>query len=91
MVAQQIVLTSVAQSEIYKPLSYNKVIWSSEAHLYKQAMDEEISLLYKNYTWDLVDLLANTPILRGKWVYKLKYNIERLISRYKACWIAKNF
>ncbi len=48
-------------------------------------MNKEVSSLYKNYTWDLVDLLANTPILRRKSVYKLKYNIDRMISRYKTC------
>ena len=54
-------------------------------------MDKEISSLYKNHTWDLVDALASIFILTEKWVYKLKYNINKLISCYKACWIAKGF
>ena len=91
LVAQHIALSSVAQSEIREPLSYNEAMRSPEAHLWKQAMDEEISSLYENHTWDLVDPPANTPILRGKWVYKLKYNIDGLISRYKARWVAKGF
>ena len=56
---------------------------SPEAHLWKQAMDKEISSLYENHTSDLVEPLANTLILREKWFYKLKYNIDRLISCYK--------
>ncbi len=48
-------------------------------------MDKEVSSLYENHTWDLVNLLAYISILRGKWVYKLKYNINKKITRYKAC------
>lgn len=91
LVAQYIALWSVAQCEICESLSYIKVIWSLKAHLWKQAKDKEVSSLYENYTWDLLDPPANTSILKGKWVYKLKYNIDRLISHYKACWIAKSF
>lgn len=54
-------------------------------------MDEKVSSLYENHTWDLVDLPNNTAILRGKWVYKLKYNINGMISHYKARWVAKGF
>ena len=64
---------------------------SQETHLWKQTIDEEIRLLYENYTWDLVDPPANIPILRREWVYKLKYNIDKLISRYKVCWVVKGF
>ena len=91
VVAQHIALSAVAQNEIREPLSYNEAIRSPEAHLWKQAMDEEVSSLYENHTWDLVDPPANTPILKGKWVYRLKYNIDGQISRYKARWVAKSF
>ncbi len=91
LVAQHIAFFSVAQSKIRNLFSYNEGIWSPEAHLRKQAIDKEVSSLYKNYIWDLIDLPANTPILRKKWVYKLKYNIDRMISRYKARWVAKSF
>ena len=33
---------------------------------------------------DLVNPLVHIPILRQKWVYKLKYNIEGLINYYKS-------
>ncbi len=38
-----------------------------------------------------MDPLANTFILRRKSVYKLKYNIDRMISHYKARLVAKGF
>ena len=91
LVAQHIVFSFVAQSEIREPLSYNKAMQSPEAHLWKQAMDKDISSLYENHTWDWVDPPANTPILRRKCVYKLKYNIDGLINRYKARCVAKGF
>ena len=66
LVAKHIALLLVAQNEICEPLSYNKAIQSLETHLWKQAMDEEVSSLYENHTWNLVDPPANTPILREK-------------------------
>lgn len=48
-VAQYIVLFSVLQSEIYKPLSYNIAMQLPEAYVWKQAMDKEVSSLYKNH------------------------------------------
>ena len=48
-------------------------------------MIKEVGLLYKNHTWNLVNPLATTPILREKWIYKLKFNIKGQISHYKAC------
>ena len=50
VVAQYIALSSIAQSEICKLLSYNKGIWSPEAQLWKQAIDKEFSSLYENHT-----------------------------------------
>ena len=66
LVAQHIALLSIAQSEICEPHSYNKAIRSLESHLWKQASDKEVSSLYENHIWDLVDLPTNTPILRRK-------------------------
>lgn len=54
-------------------------------------MDEKVNSLYNNYTLNLVNFLVNIFILGKKQVYKLKYNIKKLISRYKTCWVVKNF
>ncbi len=39
----------------------------------------------------MFDTPKNYKILRGKWVYKLKYGIDGKICRYKARWVAKSF
>ncbi len=54
-------------------------------------MDDEVKSLGANHTWDLVDTPKNHKILRGEWVYKLKYRIDGKICRYKARWVAKGF
>ncbi len=90
-VAKHITLSSVVQSEICELLSYNKAIRFPEAHLWKQTIDKEAPLIYKNHIWDSVDPLAHSFILREKLVIKLKYNIDRMISCYKTCWVAKSF
>lgn len=53
--AQDIAVLTVAQYRICQLLIYNKAIYLSEAHLRKQAKDEEVSLLYKNHTKDLIE------------------------------------
>lgn len=39
-------------------------------------MNEEISTLQLNYTWDLVPRKPNMNVIRSKWVYKLKRNAK---------------
>ncbi len=84
-------MSIVAQGVIREPLSYQEALRSSESHQWKEAMDDEVKSLEANHTWDLGDTPKNHKILRGKWVYKLKYEIERNINRYKARWVAKGF
>ena len=55
------------------------------------AMQEELTALYKNNTWDLIDLPLGSNIIGCKWVYKLKYKPDGSIERYKARLVAKGF
>jgi Reverse transcriptase (RNA-dependent DNA polymerase) len=54
-------------------------------------MEEELQALEKNNTWDIVKLPNTKKIIGCKWVYKIKYNCDGLIERYKARLIAKGF
>ena len=84
-------MSIVAQGVIRKPLSYQDALRSSESHLWKEVIDDEVKSLENNLTWDLVDASKNHKISRGKWVYKLKYKIDGKISSYKTRWVAKDF
>ena len=51
---------------------------------WQKAMEEEMHALTENETWDLVDVPKGVKPIGCQWVYKVKYNIEGFINRYKA-------
>ena len=54
-------------------------------------MKDEMKALYKNATWDLVELLNDRKNVGCKWVYKLKRGVDDTKDRYKARLVAKGF
>ena len=47
-------------------------------------MQREIQALETNRTWVLKDLPQTKKALGCKWVYKIKYNSDGTVERYKA-------
>ena len=45
----------------------------------------------QNETWDLVDASKGVKPIRCRWVYKVKYNTDNFVNRYKARLIAKGY
>jgi Reverse transcriptase (RNA-dependent DNA polymerase) len=59
--------------------------------VWQKAMNEELQALEKNHTWDIVSLPQGKKPVGCKWVYKIKYNNDDTIERYKARLVAKEF
>ena len=51
---------------------------------WRAAMEEEMCALAENETWDLADAPKGVKSIGCRWVYKVKYNIDGSVSRYKA-------
>ena len=52
-------------------------------------MEEEIEVIEKNDTWELVNLPQGKEFVGVKWVYKTKSNVNGKIERHKARLVAK--
>lgn len=48
-------------------------------------MDNEISSIEKNQTWELIDLPIGAKTIGVKWIYKTRLNELGEVDKYKAC------
>ncbi|XP_038707314.1 uncharacterized protein LOC120002626 [Tripterygium wilfordii] len=53
-----------------------------------EAMKNEINALDENNTWSMVKLPKDRKAIGSKWIYKIKYNPDGTIERYKARLVA---
>jgi hypothetical protein len=77
---QQCAFTS-SVSSIFEPKTYKQA--SSIPH-WQNAMTNKITALEQNRTWDLVHLPQNKSAIGCKWVYKVKFQADGKVERYKA-------
>ena len=54
-------------------------------------MDEEMTSLDKNESWDLVDFPTGRNPIGSKWVFKKKLNARGKVKKYKARLVAKGY
>ena len=71
-----------------EPKSYNK---AKGIPKWEEAMQEEISALNKNCTWELVPKPKDVDLITCKWVYKLKKKADGQVDRYKGRLVAHGF
>lgn len=53
--------------------------------------EEEIKMIKKNETWELVHKLKDKEVIRQKCVYKIKYNEDGSMHESKAILVAKRY
>lgn len=84
----------VTQFDLAEPQSYEAAMDSAQAERWAEAICREWDCLIKNGTWIEVqesELPPGTPVLSGKWVFKLKRNVNGEVIRYKARWVVRGF
>ena len=71
-----------------EPENYEEAI---KHEFWKKAMEEEIVMIKKNNTWELVAIPREREVVRLKWIYKIKFNQEGDIQKHKARLVARGF
>ena len=82
---------NVNLGDIQIPKTYNEAIESRFEERWRAAMLKEITDLWRNKTWELVDrdqVPAGKRITKSRWVYDLKYLRDGTIERFKARFVA---
>ncbi|KAJ0575886.1 putative RNA-directed DNA polymerase [Helianthus annuus] len=89
--------TNLSSEDMCFAVNLNKIVepvFYKEACKDKQwidAMNDELFALYRNDTWDIVDLPLGKKPIGCKWVYKVKYKSSGEVDRFKARLVAKGF
>ena len=58
---------------------------------WKKAMNEEMEVLQRNTTWELVPLPEGKKTVGCRWIFTVKLNSDGSINRYKARLVAKGY
>lgn len=77
---------SLALSSVSVPCSVSKAIQQLQ---WRNIMEEEMRVLERNKTWELVDLPKGKKLVGYKWEFTIKYKSNGTVERYKALLVAK--
>ena len=76
-------------NDIYATCNYCSIEQENFEEAFKQeawrkVMNEEIQVIEKNQTWELVDKPKDKDVIGVKWIYKVKHNPDGSVQRNKA-------
>ena len=71
-----------------EPKSFND---AASIPVWQEAMKEELQALNDNQTWSVVDLRKGKKVVGSRWIYKMKFQSNGSIERYKARLVARGF
>lgn len=68
----------------YDPKTFEKDMASKDSAFWKEAVNDKMDSILSNNTWVLVDLPTGSKPIGCEWVFRRKYNTNRLIQTFKA-------
>ena len=83
-----------SQLDVKEPETYPRGMQGPNATQWAKAMEEELDQLRKNKIWELIPASGMKPshrVLGGKWVYRVKRDVNGNIARFKARWMVKGY
>ncbi|XP_024200264.1 uncharacterized mitochondrial protein AtMg00820-like [Rosa chinensis] len=58
---------------------------------WQKEMEDEIAVIEKNSTWELVDRPSDKEVMGVKWIYKTKLNLDGSVQKNKVRLVAKGY
>nr|KAJ0189210.1 hypothetical protein LSAT_V11C800391990 [Lactuca sativa] len=80
--------SAILEDGVKEPETYEEAIKNKA---WQKAMEEEVTSLKQNQTWELVPIPRDIKPISCKWVYKLKRRPNGSIEGYKARLVARGF
>ena len=77
--------------QIPEPRSIAEALSSNFSKEWKEAADLEYKAILDNGTWELVELPDGRKPIGSKWVFRVKYNSDGTVERFKARIVAKGY
>lgn len=77
--------------QINEPTTWQEALQSDYSKEWKQAADAEYESLTENNTWELVELPEERKAIACKWVFRVKYDQQGKVDRFKGRLVAKGF
>jgi hypothetical protein len=71
--------------------SFKEAVNLPQKQKWIEVMTEEYKVLLRSNTFTLVPLPEGRKPIKTKWIYKIKYNSNGSIERFKARWVARGF
>ena len=85
-----IFLTAACDTPI-EPLTYRKAMMTSQAENWEAAVWLEVDQMYTKMVFEIVELPLGRKPITTRWVFKIKYNPDGSIEKYKARLVARGF
>ncbi|OMO51785.1 Integrase, catalytic core [Corchorus capsularis] len=73
---------------VLEPNSFTK---ASKSQKWVAAMEEEMRMIEKNHTWELVQRPQEKNVIGVKWIFKTKLNPDGGVNRHKARLVVKGY
>lgn len=64
---------------------------ATKEEAWNKAMNEEMTVIEKHHTWKLVHRPKEKDVISLNWIFKIKYNEDDSIQKYKAWFVEKGY
>ena len=74
-----------------EPTNYEEAMMSPDSAKWLEAMKSEMRSMYENNVWTLIDLPDDRWVIKNKWIFKRKTDVDSSVTIYKARLVEKGF